>query len=256
MPTKYLAPSVNKAFQILRLVSKSEHGLKISDLSNALKISKSTVHGIAAALEELGAVMRDPVTKRYRPGLTLLELGKSAHSQFDLKDLARPVMEQLMEKTQESVFLGVLNAEHITVLDIVESRNDLKITSPVGTTLPLMAGAAGKVFLAAMDEAHASEIIQSKGLPKYTDNTVTDPRQYLSEISRVRKMGVATDYEEYIPGVRAVASPIRSSRHFISAIWVVGFKMTLDDDKMTALIKATQAAAETIRRKFDEQSLT
>ncbi len=75
--------------------------------------------------------MRDPATKRYRPGLTLLELGKSAYSQFDLKDLARPVMENLMEITQESVFLGVLNGQHITILDIVESRNDLKITSPV-----------------------------------------------------------------------------------------------------------------------------
>jgi len=255
MPPKYLAPSVTKAFQILKLVTQSDRGLKISDLSKALEIGKSTVHGITAALEELGAIMRDPVSKRYRPGLTLLELGKSAYSQFDLKDLARPVMENLMESTQESVFLGVLNGEHITILDIVESRNDLKITSPVGTTLPLMAGAAGKIFLAEMNASRAAEIIHFKGLPRYTDNTVTDPQQYLSEIERVRKTGYATDYEEYIPGVRAVAAPIRLNRHFSAAIWVVGFKMTLDDDKMKALITAAREAAESISRKFEKQQI-
>ena len=255
MPPKYLAPSVTKAFEILRLVTKSDQGLKISDLSKELGIGKSTVHGITAALEELGAVMRDPATKRYRSGLTLLELGKAAYSQFDLKDLARPVMENLMEITQESVFLGVLNGEHITILDIVESHNDLKITSPVGTTLPLMAGAAGKVFLAEMNPSRTSEMIQSKGIPRYTDNTVTDLRQYLSDIEQVRKKGYATDYEEYIPGVRAVAAPIRLNRHFSAAIWVVGFKMTLNDDKMKTLVTATREAAESISRKFEEQQI-
>lgn len=255
MPPKYLAPSVTKAFQILKLVTKSDQGLKLTELSKALGIGKSTVHGITAALEELGAIMRDRDTKRYRPGLTLLELGKSAYSQFDLSDLARTTMENLMETAQESVFLGVLNGDHITILDIVESRNDLKITSPVGTALPLTAGAAGKVFLAEMNDARAAEIIQAKGIPRYTENTVTDPRQYLSEIEEVRKAGVATDYEEYIPGVRAVAAPIRLNRHFCAAIWVVGFKMTLDDDNMKALVATTREAAESIGRKFEEKQL-
>lgn len=255
MPTKYLAPSVTKAFQILKMVTQSSRGLKISDLSKALGIGKSTVHGITAALEELGVILRDPATKRYRSGLTLLELGKAAYSQFNLKDLARPVMENLMETTRESVFLGVLNGEHITILDIVESRNDLKITSPVGTTLPLMAGAAGKVFLAEMDPARSTRVIQSRGIPRYTENTLTAPQQYFSEIQRVRLAGYATDYEEYIPGVRAVAAPIQLNRHFSAAIWVVGFKMTLDDDKMKSLAAATREAAEAISRKFEQQQL-
>ena len=122
----------------------------------------------------------------------------------------------------------------------------------MGTILPLMAGAAGKVFLAEMNAPRTSEIIQSKGITRYTDNTVTDPQLYLSEIERVRKMGYATDYEEYIPGVRAVAAPIRLNRHFFAAIWVVGFKMTLDDDKMKALVTATRESAEKISRKFEE----
>ena len=98
MVTKYKAPTVKKAFQILRLISRDDNGIRISNLSKDLGLSKSTVHGITAALEEQGAIIRDLRTKRYTLGLTLFELGRAAYSRIDLKDLARPVMEDLMEK--------------------------------------------------------------------------------------------------------------------------------------------------------------
>ncbi len=100
MAEKYQAPIVKKAFQILRLISDTDRGLKISELSRDLGISKSTVHGITTALEELGAIIRDPLTKKFSLGFTLFELGRAAYSRIDIKDLARPFMEKLMEKTQ------------------------------------------------------------------------------------------------------------------------------------------------------------
>ena len=250
---RYGAPSVKKAFAILSAISSSKEGLGVSELARGLNMAKSTVHGMTAALEEVGAVMRDPRTKRYKLGFTLLEIGRSAYSQIDLETSARPIMEDLMEKTQTSVFLGILNWDHVTVLDIVESRQDLKITAPVGTTMPLFAGAVGKVFLASMDEEQAAKIVKSKGLPQFTENSIVDSELYYQELKRVRKMGYAADDEEYILGVRAVASPIIGLGQLMSAIWVVGFKASLDEKKMKALIKATKKAAEAIRRRIQEQ---
>ncbi len=253
MSHRYQAPSVKKAFQILRLISHSDGGLGISELARSLGIGKSTVHGITSALEEMGTITRDPLTKRYALGFTLFELGRSAYSQIDLRELARPVMEELMERAQESVFLGAMNGDHATILDIVESRQDLKITSPIGTIIPLPAGATAKVFLGAMEEEKAREVIRTKGLTRYTENTITDPDEYMEEIRRVRENGYATDYEEYIPGVRAIVSPIKGGRHPVSAIWVVGFKTSLDDQKMEAMIGVTKEAAEEISRRITEQ---
>jgi len=246
MSEKYQAPSVKKAFQILKLISDTDGGLGISELAKRLEMGKSTVHGITSALEELGTIIRDPATKRYILGLTLLELGRSAYSQIDLKDLVRPVMEDLMEKTQESVFVGVLNRERVTILDIVESRQDLKMTSTKGTSIPLLAGAVGKVFLATMSDEKAREIIRKKGLFRFTEHSITDPEAYLQAARMAREKGYATDYEEYILGVRAVASPIRADNHLISAIWVVGFKTSLNDDKMKTVIEAIKESAEKI----------
>ncbi|MGD8761445.1 MAG: IclR family transcriptional regulator [Desulfobacteraceae bacterium] len=252
---RYSAPSVKKAFAILSAISSSKEGLGVSELAKSLKMAKSTVHGMTSALEELGAVMRDPLTKKYKLGFTLLEIGRSAYSQIDLKTSARPVIEELMEKTQASVFLGILNWDHVTVLDIVESRQDLKITAPVGTTMPLFAGAVGKVFLASMEGDQAAKIVKSKGLPQFTKNSIVDSELYHQELKRVRQKGYAVDDEEYILGVRAVASPIKGLGQLKSAIWVVGFKASLDEKRMQTLIKETQKAAKTISRRIQEQIL-
>ena len=250
---KYDAPSVKKAFAILRAISSSKEGQGVSELAKDLKMAKSTVHGMTSALEELGAVMRDPLTKKYKLGFTLLEIGRSAYSQIDLKTSARPVMEELMEKTRTSVFLGILNWDHVSILDIAESNQDLKITAPVGSTIPMFAGAVGKVFLASMDEDQAAKIVGSKGLPRFTENSIVDAKLYLKELTIVREKGYAVDDEEYILGVRAVASPLMGLGQLRSAIWAVGFKASLDDKKMNTLAAETHTAAKTISRRIQEQ---
>ncbi len=70
MTKKYQAPIVKKAFLILKAISKSSQGLKISEIATALDISKSTVHGITAALEDQGALIRNTGSKRYVIGTT------------------------------------------------------------------------------------------------------------------------------------------------------------------------------------------
>jgi DNA-binding IclR family transcriptional regulator len=106
----------------------------------------------------------------------------------------------------------------------------------------------GKVFLASMEAAQAEKIIRSKGLTRFTENTIVDPELYYQELRRVRRMGYAVDDEEYILGVRAVASPIGGLGQVMSAIWVVGFKASLEEKKMKALGRETKRAAEAIRR--------
>ncbi len=251
----YFAPSVKRAFEILKMISTSKEGMGISELARALKIAKSTVHGMTSALEETGAVVRDPVTKRYTLGFTLFELGRATFSQMDFKSLARPVMENLMEKTGTSVFLGMLNGQHVTILDVVESNSELKITSPIGTTIPAFAGAVGKVLISRMDDEQASKLVRRKGITAYTGNTITDPDAYLEEIRRVRKRGFATDDEEYIRGVRAAASPVLEETHLMGVLWAVGFKASLDEEKMKTLAIETRKAADAINQRIRGNSL-
>jgi DNA-binding IclR family transcriptional regulator len=246
--TTYSAPSVKKAFQILQIITDSSNGLGVSDLAKRLRIGKSTVHGITLALEELGALMRDPIHKKFTIGYTVLELGRKAYGRLELRDVARVPMEKLMETTGETVFLGTMNGDHTTILDVVESRNQLKLTSPPGTRLPLLAGALAKVFLAQLEETKAKEMTQRIGLVRYTSKSITDCAQLLSQVEEAKRRGYAIDDEEYLQGVRAVAAPIQVVSLHPAAIWVVGFSSTMDDKKILMVQSEIQKTAQEIRQ--------
>jgi DNA-binding IclR family transcriptional regulator len=247
----YSAPSVRKAFRILYTISEASNGLGISDLSKKLKIGKSTVHGITASLEEMGVLVRDPIHKRYSLGFSLMELCRITYAKIGLKDLARKPMENLMDKVGETVFLGVLNGDHVTILDTVESQNEMKITSPPGTRLPLLAGASGRVLLSQIEKGRAKEIIQKKGLTRYTSKTVLDQGQFLREVEKAKEQGYAMDDEEYITGVRAVAAPLISASSGPAALWVVGFTSSLDDQKIKTVIREIQKTIQEIKQALE-----
>jgi IclR family KDG regulon transcriptional repressor len=244
----YSAPSVKKAFKILHAISEASNGLGISDLSKQLKIGKSTVHGITSALEELGVLVRDPIHKKYNIGYTLLELRKKAHRKMELRDVARIPMEKLMEKIEETVFLGILNGDHVTILDMVESHNEMKITSPPGTRLPLLAGATGKVFLSQFEEKRAKEVIQRMGLVRFTSKSIVDQKKFFKAVEETKKKGYAIDDEEYMLGVKAIAAPIQTSSSPPAAIWVVGFTSSLNDQKMERVIFEIRQTAKEINQ--------
>jgi IclR family KDG regulon transcriptional repressor len=246
---KYSAPSVKKAFSILEAISESSSGLGVSELGKKLKIGKSTVHGITLALEELGVLTRDRVHKKFTIGYTLMDLGRKAYRKIQLvTDVAQGPMEALMGEVGETVFLGIMHGDHAIILKAVESPHELKITAPIGSRVPLLAGALGRVFLAQLGEEKAREIVHKKGLKVYTANSVTDPKQFLKEVEEARQKGFAIDRERYILGVTAVASPIETISLPPVAIWVVGFSPSFSDKKMEKVIREIQKAAMEISR--------
>jgi DNA-binding IclR family transcriptional regulator len=187
--------------------------------------------------------------------MTLFELARASYAQIDLKDIAHPHMEDLMEATNQSVFLGTRSNNHVTIIDTVDSDEALKISSPIGTRVPLLAGAIGKAFLACMDESQAVSIIRTRGLRKFTENSITDVDRYMAEVEKARASGYGTDDEEYIPGVRAVAAVIQGSGQQMSAIWVVGFTPSMSAEKIPAIGMETKRAVETISRRIDLRPL-
>ncbi len=249
----YKAPTVRKAFRILEYVARHDRRTTISDLSRQLGINKSTVHGIMQALEDAGAVVRNQETRCYSLGMVFFELAQVVSARIDLKAVARPYMEDLMMETRQSVFLGMRCDDRVSIIDIVESVQDLKITAPVGARLPLLVGALGKVFMASLPEQEAVRLINQTGLRRDTEKSITDPEKYLEEVRTVRNCGYAVDDEEYIKGVRAVAAPIQVAGRPMSAIWVVGFTQSMSREAMATIGLKTKQAAQAISRKIERR---
>jgi len=250
----YKAPAVGKAFELLRAVARSRRGLGLSELASELGFSKSTTHGLVHALIHEGALVQANGGKKLLLGSAVVELAFQSWNYLIINREAQPILDELREEIGESVFLGVFNRSNsrAIIMATSEATKPLKISSPPGTTIPLFAGAVGKVFLAGMEDAQALEIIREKGLPRFTDNSIVNENDLMGELERVRASGWALDDEEYIPGVRAVAASLGNLHGLPLAIWVVGFAGNMGDNEIKTIAQATLETTKKLRVVLDE----
>lgn len=242
----YSAPIVSKAMRVLRMIITSSHNPGISEIASGLSLAKSTTHGILAALEEAGWVLRDPITRKYTCGHSVRDLSHKASVRVPLVDQARPYLEKLASEVETDVFLGMFTGHDLLVLDQIESVSELRVTARPGTRLNMFAGGAGKIFLAFLDREEVTAILRSNPLPAFTEHSITDPQAYLADLEKVRQTGVALDAGEYIQNVWAVAAPIfygkKNRRRMVAGFWLVGLDWYRKPGKMEA---TAQLAAKT-----------
>ncbi|MDA8236109.1 MAG: IclR family transcriptional regulator [Clostridia bacterium] len=248
----YNAPLIYKAFALLEEVAANQYEMGISDLSRRLNISKSTIFGITQALTDLGALRQDPLTKKFRLGPTLVKLGNQAFSGVNLRVVAKPFMAELSHKYQETVFLGTFDEQQgSTIVDKSDSPADLKITAPIGTRIPFLAGATAKVFLSSLQESDINKILKENKLPQYTEKSIINPSDYIKELQEVRQKGYALDYEEYLRGVNAISVPLTDPwGRLAGAIWMVGFSHSFTGKKLEEALSSTLKTAEQISQEL------
>ena len=250
----YKAPAVHRAFDILRVVAESRSEMGISDLAKHLGISKSTTHGLVQALLKVGALDQNQQRKKFFLGPAMVELTFSNWNYFRVVEHSQPLLDELRERINETIFLGALSHWRGLIMATAEAIKPLKISSPPGTTIPLLAGAVGKVFLAQHNDAHVAQLLKKKELPKFTSRSIVSKIAYLNELSRVRKQGYALDNEEYLPGVRAVAVGLGNHRGLPLAIWVVGFAESMSDKAIPRIVSETLIAAKKLQQVLDGPS--
>jgi DNA-binding IclR family transcriptional regulator len=242
----YNAPILKKAVEVIKLIVRENKPLGVTDIARVLSLSKSTTFGILKSLEEEGFLVKDGLSKKYSTGNTLFELSKRILRTTDVAVTARPHLSRLATDVDETVFLGIREDDMVKVLDLVEPQKEFKISSSIGTRFALTAGVFGKIFLSALDNKEIVSLLSEKGLRKYTDNSIIDTEQFLREIEKTRKQGYAVDFEEYLKGMRAVATLIYSGHFPVAAVWIVGFTSSMSDEKLPHMISSLKNTAEEI----------
>ena len=128
--------SVRRALRALELIS--EHGeLGVTELGRKLDVHKATASRLIATLAERGFVERDPISEKYRLGFGLISLAGAAVGGNDLVRAARPILDDLAERTHETVNLGVLSGDSVVYIDQVTGTRSIVSVSWVGQRTPL-----------------------------------------------------------------------------------------------------------------------
>jgi DNA-binding IclR family transcriptional regulator len=235
-------------------VAQSQHSLGIVELAQKLGFSKSTTHGIVHALLREGVLTQGPGARKLSLGPTIAELAVANWNQELVTQMAQPILNEIRDKINETVILGVRLRNRVLIIATAEATEFLKISALVGSTIPLLGGAVGKVFLSTENPYHAAQLIEEYGLPRYTPQSITDIHNYLSELEQVHTQGYAIDIEEYIQGIRAVAVALHNQRGLPAALWVVGITANLDREKMHYIADIAMSKADELRGLLDKGS--
>lgn len=203
---KDLVESVDHAMRVLLMLA-TRPDVRVSAVAEELGVSPSTAHRILSTLAFRGFVTQDRVTKAYRAGSTLIELGVRSTSGLDLRSAAEPHLGPLAAEYGETVNLMVLEGAMCRFIAGVESTQRVRTQVMTGTLLPAYSTSGGKVLLAELSQSELKDIYPH-GLRKLTPRTKTFT-QLVEELALISHRGYATNLEESVPGLRAVAVPVR-----------------------------------------------
>jgi IclR family transcriptional regulator, acetate operon repressor len=241
--------SVSRAVSILELLA-DEGELGVTELGRRLGVHKATASRLVSTLGDHGLVERNPATEKVRLGLGLMYLAGAAVAGVDLVQHARPILEELAERTQETVTLGVLDRDQVVYVDQVAGSRAIVAVNWVGRRTPLHASASGKVLLAGLAGADRERLLSGSFEPR-TDRTILDRDVLRRQLTEVLAKGFAQTIEELEEGLNAVAAPVRrGDGEIVAALSVSGPAFRLPPIEVPRVALMTRDAAEAISRRL------
>ncbi len=239
-----------RALAILDSLSRSDRDLGVSEIANVTGLAAGTVHRMLTTMAYHGYVRQHPSTRKYSVGMRLLSVAASAHERIGA--ISRPFLTQLMQMSQETANLAILEGNSTLYIEQVPPPRMLRIFTEPGNRVPLHTAGTGKVLLAYQQPNVIESIIEETGLAPVTPNTLTDRSAMQQMLERVRNQGYATDLEEQEEGVCCLAVPVFTpDRQILAAMSISGPASRLSQSRLNELIPRVKSIAEALGKSIN-----
>ena len=203
----YNITALQRGLELLKLFASAEGGLSAKKVGLLSGLPVSTVHRFLANLES-SQFLKSDSEGVFHLGLSCITLGQAAHAQMDIRRISFPFLQELNQRTRETVHLTMRQGLTAVYVEKLDSPEPLRIHSRIGSSVPLHCTAVGKVLLAHLLEPELEKILRQLELRRFTENTVGSIQELQTQLVRVRRDGFACDLEEHEPHIRCVAAPI------------------------------------------------
>lgn len=242
--------AVERALAILEAVASRADGLTNAEISRKLHIPKSSASYILRTLENSGYLRRDSEA-RYRVGVKVLSLSRSALSGLDVRDLAMPLMRDLVDQTRLTCHLAILDGSSAVYIEKVDAPGFIKVDTWVGRRMLVHTTGVGKALAAYLPQARVQKILDAAGMEKRTPHSITTPVKYFKELEHVREQGYALDNEENSVGARCFAAPIFNQSNEIEAsLGLSGTTQQVNPETLPQLSEQLREVANRISRQL------
>ncbi|WP_315122386.1 IclR family transcriptional regulator [uncultured Clostridium sp.] len=231
---------VDRIFNVLELLSSNNEGFMITEISKSLNLPVSTTHRLLSSLKDNNYVVQDQSTSKYRLGLKVVTLASNYLNDNNIKQVAKPFMEDLAYKYGEVVFLTVFENERAICIDTAVSNTRINFYVKIGSEMPLNAAIGAQVILAYGDEREVDRILDKYSSRKYTQKTLLESKDIKIKLNRIKEKGYGICDEELELGVWAGAAPIMDiSGKAVASITMLTIKNSNNDyeSKIKSLIE-------------------
>jgi len=234
--------SVERALEILNILSESYEPLSAIEIGKRIGINRVTAYGLLTTLMEKGYVVKNAETGKYTIGLKLFEIGSAYVRKMPLTKVAAPYMSKISTDLGISVHLGILSDDGRVTL--IKAFVPLRIeVMNQGITLPAHASGMGKILLAYSSPEEMHELVAKQGMHNYTNTTIVSEEELEKELVRIRKQGYALDKGEYFDNTYCIAFPIKDgNNHVIASISISGSKEEIEENKDKIILDGLQVS--------------
>ncbi len=235
--------TLRRGLEILSLFSEATPVLHTTSVAERMEMSKSTAYKYVQTLETAGYLVRAEDGRSFTLGFQILQLTSQIPKVPVLVNAASPLLQGLVEETNETAVLTLIMGTKAICLAREESSHSLKLTYKIGAAYPLHAGASALVLLAGLDTATREKLLRNLTLNRYTDRTIVDRQELLQCIERIRRDGYAVSTGELSEGAFAVAAPIFSKPgNILASLAISGPLHRLNADKEKRYVKLVVTA--------------
>lgn len=218
----YTIGVVEDAILVLDTFMNGKDRLTLAQITKESGLGKNKVFRILNTLEKHRLISRDE-EKNYILGLRFLEYGQRVQNQMDLLEASQSVMDWLVGKTAETIFLSVIDGTGILIVDVRESPRSIRLTGKKGGRGPLYAGGTPTVLLAFLPEEKRHALLKTIELKPITPYTITNPSRLEEYLCQIRQQGYTVSADDLDVGAHSVAAPIRDYRgQVIAALSIAG----------------------------------
>jgi IclR family transcriptional regulator, acetate operon repressor len=247
--------TIGRALAILEIVAGEPSGSRITDLATTLKLNRAIPHRLLAELMELGYVVQDPHTERYRATFRVGSLGLRQLETSGVQRWAKDDLAALAAESRELVRLSMVCGSELRFVAKAQGGDSALMVDDVsGSSVPLHSTASGKAWLSSLPDAEVRELLTQHGLESRTSHTETDLLRIIEEIGNAREVGFAVTYEENEIGINAIAVPVVPPEAVdgkgVGTISIAGPSVRLTRSLLPGYAPALRRAAVTLGRQW------
>lgn len=242
--TRASGSSAERSLRVLCALAREGKGMSLAQLAADLALPKATMHRLTSQLLELDFIAKGQDERQFEIGPAMRRLALDTLNHDTERGLRHAVLTDVVKAVGETCNFTTLDGVGVMYLDRVEASWPWRLTLDVGAHVPIHCTASGKLFLALMPAAQRDSVLSTIQLERMTPHTITDVAALQRECQTIAAQDCAYDREEFIPGLIAMAVPVRDREQQLrGAIAVHAPTARLDLDKVTQHLPTLQHAA-------------